>query len=139
MTFLAHFLTTYPSLIVNVVCERPLIKNSLHLRSSNLSHLITSENIQHRRDLCKYFKVQTQNIQSLQSHNSYLIMESASKNSINGFNKISYLPQVDFIFFWLWKVHNMIYRDVTHWSKRPLDSPWLVGKFSNHVEYTDFI
>ena len=33
-----------------------------------------------------------------------------------------------------------IYRvySISHWSKRPLESPWLVGKFSNHVEYTDF-
>ena len=88
-----------PQLQPSLLLSRSTAQDSLHLRSSNLSHLITSQNIQQRTNLCKYFKVQTQNIQSLQSHNSSLIMESASKNSINGFNKISYLPQVDFIFF----------------------------------------
>ena len=27
---------------------------------------------------------------------------------------------------------------ITHWSKSPLGSSRLVGKFGNHVEYTDF-
>ena len=64
----------------------------------------------------KYFKVQTLNIQSvtfsllLKSHKSSLIMESTSKNSINGFNKISYLPQVDFIFFLLSKTLHCYYQ-----------------------------